>query len=70
METVTLSSKFQIVIPKKIREDLKLKAGQKLVLVEKGNSIELVRIGLLKQAKGLVKGISAKNLRDESERFS
>ncbi|MFH1256240.1 MAG: AbrB/MazE/SpoVT family DNA-binding domain-containing protein [Candidatus Diapherotrites archaeon] len=69
METVTLSEKFQIVIPKKTREDLNLKSGQKLVIIEKGNSIELVRIGDIKGAMGLAQGVSLKGLRDESERF-
>ncbi len=69
METVTLSEKFQIVIPKKTREDLGLKAGQKLVLIEKGNSIEIVKIGNIKAAMGIAKGVSTKGLRDESERF-
>ncbi|MDO8634240.1 MAG: AbrB/MazE/SpoVT family DNA-binding domain-containing protein [archaeon] len=69
METVTLSSKFQIVIPKKTRGDLNLKAGQKLVVIEKGNSIELVKIGPLKEAKGLIRKTSTKDLRDHSERF-
>jgi len=70
MQTVTWSEKFQIVIPKKTREDLGLKAGQKLVLLEKGNSIEFVKIGSIKSAIGMAKGLSAKGLRDESERFS
>lgn len=69
MQTVTLSEKFQIVIPKKTREDLGLKAGQKLVLLEKGNSIEVVKIGNIRSAAGIAKGVSAKGLRDESERF-
>lgn len=69
METVTLSSKFQVVIPRKARRDLGLKAGQKLVVIEKGNSIELVKIGGLKEARGLIKKISIKDLRDHSERF-
>lgn len=69
METVTLSSKFQIVVPKKARKDLGLKAGQKLVVIEKGNSIELVKIGELKQAKGLINKTSTKDLRDHNERF-
>ncbi len=70
METITLSKKFQIVIPKKTREGLGLKAGQKLVLLEKGNSVELVKIGNIKSAMGMAKGVSVKGLRDESERFS
>ncbi len=69
METVTLSKKFQVVIPKATREDLNLKAGQKLVLIEKGNSVELVKIGNIMEARGIAKGVSQKGLRDESERF-
>jgi len=69
MQTVTLPEKFQIVIPKKTRKCLGLKAGQKLVLLEKGNSIEVVKIGYIKSAAGIAKGVSGKGLRDESERF-
>ena len=69
METITLSKKFQIVIPKKTRENLGFEPGQKLVLIEKGNSVELVKIGNIKSAMGIAKGVSAKNPRDESERF-
>ena len=69
MQTVTLSKKFQIVIPKKTREDLGLKAGQKLVLIEKGNSLEVVKIGDIRSAVGIAKGVSSKGLRDERERF-
>ena len=70
METITLSRKFQIVIPKKIREHLKLKPGQKLVAIEKANSIELVKIGKLKDARGIAKEVSMKGLRDHHDRFS
>ena len=69
METVTLSSKFQLVIPKKARHNLNLKAGEKLAIIEKGNSIELVKIGNIKEMRGIASGISIKGLRDESERF-
>lgn len=70
METVTLSKKFQIVIPKKTREGLEWKPGQKIVLLEKGNSVELVEIGKIEEAIGIAKGASLKGLRDKSERFS
>lgn len=69
METITLSSKFQIVIPKKTREALKFKAGDKIVILEKGDSIELVKIGNIANAMGIFKGISSEGLRDRTERF-
>lgn len=69
MATVVLSSKFQIVIPKSIRNGLNWKAGERIVLVEKGNSVELVRIGSIKNARGIAKGVSLDNLREDNERF-
>jgi len=69
METLTVSSKFQIVIPKELREGLNIKSGQKLVPLRKGNSIVLVKIGHLKDAFGLASGINTKNIRDRRERF-
>jgi AbrB family looped-hinge helix DNA binding protein len=69
LETITLSKKFQVVIPKKAREHLELKPGQKLVVIEKGTSLEFVKIGKIKDARGLVKGLSSGKLRDHSERF-
>ncbi|MDO8625135.1 MAG: AbrB/MazE/SpoVT family DNA-binding domain-containing protein [Candidatus Diapherotrites archaeon] len=69
MQTITLSSKYQIVIPKKTREDLDLKPGQKLVALAKGNSIEFVKISDIKNARGIAKGVSPKNIRDHHERF-
>ncbi|HIH09037.1 MAG TPA: AbrB/MazE/SpoVT family DNA-binding domain-containing protein [Candidatus Diapherotrites archaeon] len=69
METLTVSSKFQIVIPKKLRENMNIKSGQKLVPMQKGNSIVLVKIGPLKGAFGFAKGMSTAGVRDHSERF-
>lgn len=69
METVTLSKKFQVVIPKAARDYLNLKAGQKLVMIEKRNSVEFVKIGNIMDARGFAKGASQEGLRDESERF-
>jgi len=69
METITLSRKFQVVIPKKAREHLNLKPGQRLVVIEKGSSIELVKVGNIKQMRGTLKGISVEDLRDESDSF-
>lgn len=71
MATVTLSSKSQIVIPKKVREDMDWKPGEKLVVIEKGNSIELVKVGPISKARGLLRGtaISWREVRDHRERF-
>lgn len=69
MDTVKVSPKFQVVIPKEIREDLRIKPGQKLVVIEKGRSIHLVPVRPLKELRGIAKGVSAEGIRDESDRF-
>ena len=42
MHTVTVSPKFQVVIPKQIRESLRLRPGQKMTVVEYNGRIELI----------------------------
>ena len=57
METVTISPKFQVVIPKQIRERLKLKPGQKVQAMLYRNRIELVPIQPIRKMRGFLKGI-------------
>jgi AbrB family looped-hinge helix DNA binding protein len=57
MTTITVSPKFQIVIPKKTREKFKIKAGMKLVLLEYGKTLKLIPLRPLKELKGSLKGI-------------
>ena len=69
MGMVTVSPKFQVVIPKSVRERAGIKPGDRMVVLQKGNVIYLVRIGDIKNMKGFLEGVSSKGLRDESERF-
>ena len=69
MAKVRLSSKFQIVIPREVREKLNLKAGEEIVMVEKAGVIHLVPQKPIKQMRGFVKGGDARNIRDEEDRF-
>lgn len=57
MYTVTVSSKFQVVIPKEIRERIGLEVGTALEVMTYGNRIELVPIRPMKALKGLLKGM-------------
>ena len=66
---VTLSSKYQVVIPQEVREKLGLKPGQKIVVVEKGGIVHIIPQKPMKEARGFVKGIDASRLRDEEDRF-
>ena len=68
MSEITISSKYQIVIPKEIREELALKPGQKIRAIVLGDKIELVPVLNLSNAKGFLKGVSTKVDR-ESDRL-
>ena len=57
METVTVSPKFQVVIPKEIRESLKLIPGQKIQALLYENRIELIPVRSIKKMRGFLKGI-------------
>ena len=57
METLTISPKFQIVIPKAIRERLGLLPGQKVQAILYGDRIELIPLEPAKRLRGFLKGI-------------
>ena len=69
MATTTISTKFQIVIPKDVREKLHLTPQQRLQIVEKGGVITLVPEVPLKSLKGLLKGMSKTDLREKKDRL-
>jgi AbrB family looped-hinge helix DNA binding protein len=64
MSTITVSSKYQIVIPSKIREALGIKPGEKLHAIEYRGRIELVPVRPIKAARGSLKGIDTSVPRD------
>jgi AbrB family looped-hinge helix DNA binding protein len=68
MQTITVSSKFQIVIPQAIREQLDLRPGTRLGVTRHGRSIELVPIPTLEALQAELKGIDT-TIVDEPERF-
>ena len=57
METLTISPKFQVVIPKAIRERLGLLPGQKVQAVLYGDRIELIPLQPARRLRGFLKGI-------------
>lgn len=58
METVTVSSKFQVVIPRAVRESLGIKPGHKVQVFLYNNRIELVPLRPIRKARGFLKGIN------------
>ena len=69
MGEVTISSKYQIVIPREVRKQLGLKAGQKLKVVVKGQVINLVPEVPLSEMRGFLKGMDTSGLREDEERL-
>jgi len=65
MTAVTVSPKFQIVIPKDIRESMGIVSGQKVEVLSYRNRIELVLIKPMKKMKGFLKGIDTEVKRDK-----
>jgi AbrB family looped-hinge helix DNA binding protein len=57
METVIISPKYQIVIPRKVRESLKLRPGIKVQVLQYENRIELIPLKRPEQMRGFLKGI-------------
>jgi AbrB family looped-hinge helix DNA binding protein len=57
METVTLSSKYQVVIPRSVRTRLGLKPGMKLQVVEYNGRVEYLPVRKAAQLRGLLKGL-------------
>ncbi len=58
MTSVSVSPKFQIVIPKAIREALNIRPGQKVQVIQYQNRIELIPIMPIERARGFLKGIN------------
>jgi AbrB family looped-hinge helix DNA binding protein len=65
MHRVTISPKFQVVIPQQIRQAMKLFPGQKVQVIMYGNRIELVPERDIKTMRGFLKGINTSFKRDE-----
>jgi AbrB family looped-hinge helix DNA binding protein len=58
MTAVTVSPKFQVVIPKEIRESMGIFSGQKVQILQYKNRIELIPLKPMKEMKGFLKGIN------------
>lgn len=58
MSSVKISPKYQVVIPRKIRDSLQLKSGQKVQVMLYGNRIELIPERSISEMRGFLKGIN------------
>ena len=67
MESVTVSGKYQLVIPLKIRKLLGVKAGQKMHLIAYDNRMVMLPIRPIREARGSLKGMNMDGFREEDE---
>ncbi len=67
MHTVTISPKFQVVIPQQVREALQLLPGEKMRVLHFGNRVELIRVRDAKSLRGALAGMDTAIAR-ESDR--
>lgn len=65
----TLSGKFQISIPKAVREEQRWAAGQEFVFIPKGKGVLLMPVPELQQLAGIVKGAKTRAIRDRKDRY-
>ena len=69
METVTLSSKYQLVLPRGARERLNLRSGTKLTVLAKGGVIFLVPDRPMRRFRGVARGTTDRDLREKKDRL-
>lgn len=65
MQSVTVSPKYQVVIPKTVRESLNLRPGQKIQVIEYAGRIELIPERDIRDLRGFVKGINTEFKREK-----
>lgn len=65
MQSVTVSPKFQVVIPRTIRKSLDIRPGQKIQVFLYNNRIEMIPIKPIKEARGFLKGIDTTVIREK-----
>jgi AbrB family looped-hinge helix DNA binding protein len=68
-DKATLSTKFQISIPKAVRAERKWKAGQEFVFIPKGAGVLLVPVPKRDELAGIARGANTENYRDRKDRF-
>jgi AbrB family looped-hinge helix DNA binding protein len=65
MTEVTVSPKYQIVIPKEIRESMGIVSGQKVQIMSYQGRIEVIPLKSMKEMRGFLKGIDTSIVREE-----
>lgn len=69
METATLSSKYQLVVPRGARERLRLRPGTRFTVLDKGGVLFLIPERPARAYRGLARGTTGQGLRDKRDRL-
>lgn len=69
MDAVTVSSKYQVVIPKVVRERVRIRPGEKLQVLSFDDRIEFVRTQPMRKVRGFLRGLNARFVREENDRI-
>jgi AbrB family looped-hinge helix DNA binding protein len=68
MDTVTISPKYQVVIPKSVRKQLRLVPGQKVQVIAYGDRIEFIPLKSARELRGMLRGLDTTFERDREDR--
>ena len=68
MDAVTVSPKYQVVIPLKVPDRMRVKPGQKMHVIAYDNMVVFIPVRPIKQSRGSLKGIDTRIERDEEDR--
>ena len=69
MDTVTVSPKYQVVIPLAVRERINIRAGELLQVISFDDRIELIPVRPMRSMRGFLKGLDARFERDAEDRI-
>ncbi len=67
MYPVTISTKYQVVIPREVREQFGLKPGQKVMFIPYNNTLRVVVVPSIDKARGMFKGLTSEGIREEKD---
>jgi len=65
--TTTISSKYQVVIPREVREQFGLKPGQRIAFIPFNKTLHVVIIPPIEKARGILKGMNIEDYREEED---
>lgn len=68
MDTVTVSPKYQVVIPLAVRKRVHIRAGERLQVISFDDRIELIPVRPMRSMRGFLSGFDAHFVRDEKDR--